>query len=72
VQELQNLYSVAIVGSDNKVAFRNVAVGPRVDSNWVIEQGVKAGERVVVEGLQRIREGIMVTPTTAPAGGEAK
>ena len=36
-----------------KVAFRNVKVGPRVESLWVIEDGLKAGERVVVEGLQR-------------------
>ena len=53
VQELQNLYSVAVVGSDNKVTFRNVKVGPRVDSLWVIEDGLKAGDKVVAEGLQR-------------------
>ncbi len=55
VQELQNLYSVAVVDADNKVAFRNVKVGPRVDSLWVIEEGLKPGEQVVVEGLQRIQ-----------------
>jgi membrane fusion protein, multidrug efflux system len=65
VQELQNLYSVAIVGSDNKVTFRNVKVGPRVDSLWVIEDGLKAGERVIVEGLQRVREGAVVNPKPA-------
>jgi len=72
VQELQNLYSVAIVGTDNKVSFRNVKVGPRVDSLWVIEEGLKPGERVVVEGLQRIRDGVTVSPTAAtpdPATG---
>ena len=53
VQELQNLYSVAVVGGDNKVAFRNVKVGPRVDTLWVIEEGLKPGEQVVAEGLQR-------------------
>ena len=67
VQELQNLYSVAVVGSDNKVAFRNVKVGQRVGSLWVIEDGLKAGERVVTEGLQRIQEGQMVAPKPAPA-----
>jgi membrane fusion protein, multidrug efflux system len=66
VQELQNLYSVAIVSSDNKVEFRNVKVGPRVDSLWVIEEGVKPGERVVVEGLQRIRDGVTVVAKPAP------
>ena len=62
VQELQNLYSLAIVGPDNKVTFHNVKVGPRVDSLWVIEEGLKPGDRVVVEGLQRIREGSTVSP----------
>ena len=66
VQELQNLYSVAVVGADNKVAFRNVKVGPRVDSLWVIEEGLKPGEKVVVEGLQRVREGAVVSPKAAP------
>ena len=61
VQELQNLYSVATVGADGKVAFKSVKVGPRVEGLWVIEEGLKAGETVVVEGLQRIREGMAVT-----------
>jgi membrane fusion protein (multidrug efflux system) len=62
VQELQNLYSVAVVASDNKVAFRNVKVGPRVDGLWVVEEGLKPGEKVVVEGLQKVREGAAVSP----------
>jgi membrane fusion protein, multidrug efflux system len=66
VQELQNLFSVAVVDSENKVAFQNVKVGPRVESLWVIEEGLKPGERVVVEGLQRIRDGLTVTPKPAP------
>ena len=57
MQELQNLYSVAVVSSDNKVQFRNVTVGPRVGSLWVITDGLKAGERVVVEGVQKVRDG---------------
>jgi membrane fusion protein (multidrug efflux system) len=74
VQELQNLYSVAVVDAQNKVAFRNVKVGQRIDTLWVIEEGLKPGERVVVEGLQRIRDGITVEPKPAPptpAPGEA-
>ena len=67
VQELQNLYSVATVGADNKVAFKSVKVGPRVEGLWVIEEGLKAGETVVVEGLQRIREGMTVTTKPAAA-----
>jgi membrane fusion protein (multidrug efflux system) len=65
VQELQNLYSVAIVEGD-KVAFRNVKVGQRVDSLWVIEEGLKPGEQVVVEGLQRIQDGMTVSAKPAP------
>ena len=67
VQELQNLYSVAVVGADNKVAFKNIKVGQRVDTLWVVEEGLTAGDRVVVEGLQRIRDGMTVTPKPAPA-----
>jgi membrane fusion protein (multidrug efflux system) len=76
VAELQNLYSVAVVGTDNKVAFRNVKVGPRVDGLWVIEEGLKPGERVVVEGLQKVREGSVVSPkpmaAASPGSGAAE
>ena len=72
VQELQNLYSIAVVGSDNKVSFRNVKVGPREGSLWVIEDGLKAGERVVVEGLQKIRDGALVSPKPAPVEAKAE
>jgi membrane fusion protein (multidrug efflux system) len=79
VQELQNLYSVAVVDDSGKVAFRNVKVGPRVDALWVIEEGLKPGERVVVEGLQRIQEGMTVaaksastTPHAVETSGEVK
>ena len=67
VQELQNLYSVAVVDANNKVAFRNVKVGPRVDTLWVIESGLKPGERIVVEGLQKIQDGMTVNAKAAPA-----
>jgi membrane fusion protein (multidrug efflux system) len=67
VQELQNLYSVAVVDDSSKVSFRNVKVGPRVDSFWVIEEGLKPGERVVVEGLQRVQDGMTVTAKAQPA-----
>lgn len=60
VQSLQSLYSVAVVGADGKVAFRNVKVGPRVESMWVIEEGLKPGEQVVAEGLQAIADGMTV------------
>ena len=66
VQELQNLYSVAVVDNSGKVAFKNVKVGARVDSLWVIEEGLSASDKVVVEGLQRLREGMTVTAKPAP------
>jgi membrane fusion protein (multidrug efflux system) len=65
VTELQNLYSVAVVGAGDKVEFRNVKVGPRVEDLWVIEDGLKPGEKVVVEGLQKVRDGATVSPKAA-------
>jgi len=85
VQEIQGLYSVAVVDGSGKIAFHSVKVGPRVDTLWVLEEGVKSGDKVVVEGLQRVQEGMTVsakpapTPTpespgaaVVPAGGGAK
>jgi len=72
VVELQNLYSVAVVGAGNKVEFRNVKVGPRVDSLWVIEEGLKPGETVIVEGLQKARDGAVVSPKPAAAASAGK
>jgi membrane fusion protein (multidrug efflux system) len=72
VQELQGIYSVAVVDSGNKVGFRNVKVGPKVDTLWVIEDGVREGDRVVVEGLQRIQDGMTVSAKAAPAQATEK
>jgi membrane fusion protein (multidrug efflux system) len=60
VQELQSIYSVAVVDDGNKVTFRNVTVGPRVGDRWVVEQGLEPGDRVVAEGLQAIGDGMVV------------
>jgi membrane fusion protein (multidrug efflux system) len=62
VQELQNLRTVAVVGADDTVSIRTVTVGPRFESLWVIEEGLKPGDQVIVEGLQRVREGVKVSP----------
>jgi membrane fusion protein (multidrug efflux system) len=70
VQELQNLYSVAVVGGDNKVTFKTVTVGTRVGSLWVVEGGLEGNERVVVAGLQRLREGMVVNAKPAPPSPE--
>jgi RND family efflux transporter MFP subunit len=68
VTELQGTYQLAIVGSDNKVSLRPVTVGERVGGMWIIENGVQPGERVVVEGLQKVRDGspVRIKPS-APA-----
>lgn len=63
VTELQGTYQVAVVGSDNKVSIRLVKVGERVDNMWIIEDGLKPGERVVAEGVQKVRSGAVVTPS---------
>src|SRR6266498_3708859 len=62
VSELQGSYQVAVVGADNKVEMRTVKVGERSGSQWVIEDGLKAGETVVVEGTQKIKPGAVVNP----------
>lgn len=73
VQELQNLRSVAVVDADNKVSFRNVKVGPRVDTLWVVEEGLKPGDTVVAEGLQSLRDGIVVrTKPMPPPASESR
>ena len=62
VMELQGSYQVAVVDADNKVDIRPVKVADRVDNLWVIDEGLKPGERVVAEGLQKVRQGTIVNP----------
>ncbi len=73
VKELQGRFQVAVVGPDHKVDLRWVKVGERAGSLWVVEEGLKPGERVIVEGLQKVRAGMAVTPKLhqePPAGGK--
>jgi len=60
VQELQGIYNVVVVGEDDTVEMRAVQPGERVGDLWVIDSGLKPGERIVVEGLQKVRPGIVV------------
>jgi membrane fusion protein (multidrug efflux system) len=60
--ELQGRYLVAVVGDQNKVTLREVKPGDQVGSMWVVKQGLRAGERVVAEGTQKVREGLQVVP----------
>jgi membrane fusion protein (multidrug efflux system) len=71
VVELQGSYQVAVVGNDNKVSLRTVSVGERTGAMWIIDEGLKPGERVVVEGVQKVRDSMTVKPTlvAAPAEG---
>ncbi|HYX54464.1 MAG TPA: efflux RND transporter periplasmic adaptor subunit [Candidatus Limnocylindrales bacterium] len=65
VTELQGNYQLAVVGSDNKVNIRPVKVGPTVGKMFVIEDGLKPQDRVIVEGLQKVKDGTVVTPKAA-------
>ena len=71
VSELQGGYQVAVVDSDNKIGIRPVTVGVQTDNLWVISDGLKPGDVVVVEGNQKVRPGILVNPKpfTANATG---
>lgn len=60
VQQLQGSYQVAVVGEENTVDIRPVKVGEQVKDVWIIESGLKPGERVVVEGLQKVKAGMTV------------
>ena len=73
VQEIQGTYQVAIVGAGDKVALRTVKMGPQLDGLWVVLDGLQPGERVVTQGLQKVKDGIVVIakPDTAPASASA-
>ena len=62
VQELQGLQSVLLVGPENKVQARTISTGERVGERWVVTQGLQAGERVIVEGVQKAMPGSVVNP----------
>ena len=62
VTELQGNYQVAVVTPDNKVDVRPVKVGQRTGNLWIIDEGLRQGERVVVEGLQKLKAGMTVSP----------
>ena len=70
VTELQGNYQVAVVGGGNKIEIRTVKVADRIGTMWIIEDGVKPGESVVVEGTQKVRPGAVVNPKPY-AGGMA-
>ena len=67
VQELQGLHQVFVAGDDNKAHLTTVELGPQIGTNWLVDSGVAPGARVIVDNLQKLREGAPVNPHTAPA-----
>lgn len=70
VTEIQGTYQVAMVGTDKKVSIRPVKVGARVGSMWIITEGLKPGEIVIAEGIQKVKAGMQVTPKPYNAAAE--
>jgi membrane fusion protein (multidrug efflux system) len=66
IAELQGTSQVAVVGTDNKVEIRPVKLGETIGSQRIVEDGLHGGERIVVEGLQKVRGGMTVDPRIAP------
>jgi membrane fusion protein (multidrug efflux system) len=64
VSELQGNYRVFVIAQDNTVQMRDVQAGPRIDDMWLIEKGLEPNERVAVEGLLRLQNGMTVNPLT--------
>ena len=73
VSELQGSYQVAVVDGANKVSIRTVKVGDRVGTMWIITDGLKPGERIIAEGVQKVRPDMQVNPKPfAPAAAAGK
>lgn len=71
VQELQGAKTVYVVGPDNKVVLRSVKLdGDRWENYFIVDEGLKAGDRVIVEGLQKVRPGMIVAPAAHPISAE--
>lgn len=65
VNELQGIYQVAVIGPEDKAEVRAVKPGARIGTNWMIDEGIRGGERVVIEGFSRVKDGEVVSPKTA-------
>jgi len=70
VTEMQGTYQVAVVDNGNKISIRNVKPSDTVGAQWIIDQGLKPGERVVAEGVQKVRPGMTVNPKPYTATAE--
>lgn len=72
VAELQGGYQVALLGADKKTIIRPVKAGEKTGKMWVIEEGLNPGDQVIVEGWQKLKEGMVVVPKTAQVTAEAR
>ena len=72
ISEVQGRYLVAVVSPENKVAIKQVKVGERFGQLWVINEGLQAGEKMVAEGTQKVRDGMVVSPKPFEPQAEAK
>lgn len=68
IQQMQSMQTVYTVGSGNKVEVHPVTTAERVGESWIVLQGLKPGDRVIVEGLLRVRPGIVVNPSPFKVG----
>jgi membrane fusion protein (multidrug efflux system) len=66
VSELQGSQQLVVIDGDDKAEVRPVVLGERIGNRWIVESGLKEGERVVVEGLQKAKQGVTVKPKVAP------
>src|SRR5262245_8711467 len=71
VNDLQGSDQVAVVGSDNKVSIRPVTMGERIGAMWEVKEGLKPGDRVIVQGIQKAREGAIVVAKEWTPPGDA-
>jgi membrane fusion protein, multidrug efflux system len=71
VVDVQGKTLVAVVGADNKVELRPVKIGGQIGSDWIISEGLKAGETIVVEGIQKVKSGVTVSPKPFTPGAPA-
>jgi membrane fusion protein (multidrug efflux system) len=67
VQELQGLQQVYVAGSDDKAHLTTIELGPQIGNNWLIQGGLAPGAKVIVDNLQKLREGAPVNPHPAAA-----
>jgi RND family efflux transporter MFP subunit len=72
VTEMQGTFQVAVVDTGNKISIRNVKTSDRIGSLWIVDEGLKPGERVIAEGVQKVRAGMVVSPKpyTAETAGK--